>query len=72
MGLNDSLDGGLASDAPYVLTAGGQAGSTVPYQETWAEKYWSFQLTVLSFLFFTASFTCIGVLSAPMITDKQE
>lgn len=40
--------------------------------ESWSSKIVSFQLTFAAFLLFTASFTFIGILSAPMLTQFDE
>ena len=40
--------------------------------ESWSTKIVSFQLTFAAFLLFTASFTFIGILSAPMLTQFDE
>ena len=43
-----------------------------PNEESWSNRIVNFQLTFAAFLLFTASFTFIGLLSAPMLSDEEE
>jgi len=44
----------------------------VKSNESWSDRFFSFQLTFVAYLLFTSSFTFIGILSAPMLNDLDK